>query len=212
MKVRGFVCRAGGGTSYSLTDVGERLLILVRMCKCLFFTVRWDVLRTRREASVFNTVEDICTKFTDKYRPLFPIFPLFSFFSPCAHTRSVIWGTLHARFVQSLFSLVFAPPDTHTHTLQAEMSSVSNPAELCDPDWTRSETSELSSSLNHAKETCFFFLIAQILLMSELRGVIVICTEWLISTVASAMFTFHLLLIYDPRNADITLHYRFTLN
>lgn len=33
--------------SDSLTHVGERLLILVRMCKCLFFTVRWDVFKNK---------------------------------------------------------------------------------------------------------------------------------------------------------------------
>lgn len=36
------------------------------------------------------------------------------------------------------------------------MISVSNPVELCDPDWTLSETSELSSSWNLARETFLF--------------------------------------------------------
>lgn len=75
--------------SDSLTDVGERLLILVKMCKCLFFTVKWHVLRTRREVIVFNTVEDICTKFTDKYRQSFPISPLFFFFFLRVHTQGL---------------------------------------------------------------------------------------------------------------------------
>lgn len=49
-------------------------------------------LETGEEASVFETVVDICTKFTDKYRPPFPIspldFPLFFFLG--SDTRTVI--------------------------------------------------------------------------------------------------------------------------
>lgn len=57
------------------------------MYKCLFYPKRWDVSTSWEEASVFKTLEDICTKFTDKYRLPFPIFPLFVlvFFSELRH-------------------------------------------------------------------------------------------------------------------------------
>lgn len=64
----------GGGMSDSLTELGERLLIL-EGCSTVCFTRKGG---KREEARVFKTVVDICTKFTDKYSLPFPISTWFS--------------------------------------------------------------------------------------------------------------------------------------
>lgn len=67
-------------------------------------------LKEEEEAIVFKTVEDICTKFTDKYRLPLPIPPQLFFHG--ASTRTVIPGTLYATFAQSLPTSFSAPPET----------------------------------------------------------------------------------------------------
>lgn len=95
----GFVCRdgggeermtleeGGGGMSDSLTELGERLFIL-EGCSNVCFTRKGG---KGGGASVFKTVVDICTKFTDKYSLPFPISTRFSLlFFLGSGTRTVI--------------------------------------------------------------------------------------------------------------------------
>lgn len=78
-------------------------MLVLEGCTIVWFTQKGGT-EEEEEASVSKTEEDLCTKFTDKYRLPFPISTLVfsNFFFLGSRTRTVIQGTLHARFVQSL--------------------------------------------------------------------------------------------------------------
>lgn len=130
-----------------LTDLGERWLILQGCTndKCLFYKKRWGILRRREEAGVFKTVEDICTKFTDNFRLPFPIFPHVFFCFCFFWLRHKGYNLRNTACIMYQTSSI-PPPHQRWSESVILLSCV-----------TLTETSELSSSWNLARETCSFF-------------------------------------------------------
>lgn len=184
----------GVGGSDSLTDLGERLPIL-EGCTNVCFTHRLDVLKGG--TGLWNCeVEDICTKFTDKFRLAFPTFHLvFPHFFLGSDTRTVIWGTLNARSLQSL-PLPFPgfPPWTPLPSTPQKWSAWEIPLS-CVTLTERSQIPAVFPPLESLPEK--LVPIPHSSNPADVRALRCYCdfSGWLNSTVASATFTFHPVLI-----------------
>lgn len=103
-----------GGMSDSLTDLGERLLILLEGCTTTCFTqnggTSQQVGRRRASSKRWRISVQSSPINIGCLLPFYYCFSLFFFLS--SDTRTGIWGTLHAAFVQSPAGSLHLHPHT----------------------------------------------------------------------------------------------------
>lgn len=118
------------------------------------------ILRRRREGGeegiLFKTVEDICTKFTDKYRLPLPITP------PISTTFFFVWlmdsnPRNSACYICTKPPYILFSPPLKKKTITTEMIGVSNRGDLCVTLPERSERLRTFPQLRLCQRNLFLF-------------------------------------------------------